>query len=522
MLLKIRRLVLLLSAALVLTSLLSCSTPQEKPVVEPVAVVNPTVEVARSIASIASALTSDDAVSLEKDFQDVLRSASPGAATKEQMDHAVRLFYRTQALLNAYDAHLSVVAKDPNASGVALMTDASYADLLAAWSIREEMHGRIRYFYTRTLQTQTDRGNESVEARNLQDRALIMNSMFKKSLLTNASASDRIAKQDLLFDLIEVNRAVAQVRKSNLMLTAPDSASTADPLAAMNVLLEKQLIEDPNELRRFYSRNSSTLKRSVRSSQADTEMNDQIAKRSAEMKQALNDQFDTRTPQATSGYVVGSGPSGMMSGNSFRSGRWALTFDDGPHASYTKQVLANLQKAGLKATFFWLAQNVRSNANIVAQVQAAGMDVADHSYSHPQLPKLGAAGLQREIVQSARDEAAVYGIHPKLFRCPYGACGPQNSLVRQMIANEGMLSVIWNIDSLDWQDKNPASVYARVKKQMAVQKKGIILFHDIHPQSVAASKMLMADFVAGRKTGQYRTLTIQEAMDESNSPGGMQ
>ncbi len=54
-----------------------------------------------------------------------------------------------------------------------------------------------------------------------------------------------------------------------------------------------------------------------------------------------------------------------------------------------------------------------------------------------------------------------------------------------------MIHVFWNVDSLDWQDKDPASILARVKKLMAAEKRGIILMHDIHPQTVEAVKLLL-------------------------------
>ena len=54
-----------------------------------------------------------------------------------------------------------------------------------------------------------------------------------------------------------------------------------------------------------------------------------------------------------------------------------------------------------------------------------------------------------------------------------------------------MLHVFWNVDTLDWQDKDPESVFKRAQKQMLQYNRGVVLFHDIHPQSVIASKKLV-------------------------------
>ncbi len=175
------------------------------------------------------------------------------------------------------------------------------------------------------------------------------------------------------------------------------------------------------------------------------------------------------------------------------AGSWQLTFDDGPHSTHTPKILANLRAHGLKAKFFWLAQNVPSRSGIVNNANAQGMTLCNHSYSHPQLTKLGQAGLKKEIVDSTTLLTKYYGYRPKWFRCPYGACGKAGSAVRKMIAAEGMTPMFWNVDSLDWSDKSPTSIYKRVKKQMASQGSGIILFHDIHSQSVTASEMVMRD-----------------------------
>ena len=53
-------------------------------------------------------------------------------------------------------------------------------------------------------------------------------------------------------------------------------------------------------------------------------------------------------------------------------------------------------------------------------------------------------------------------------------------------------SVLWNIDSLDWADPVPSSVSDRVLRLVAEEKRGIILFHDIHDR---APKVLAAVMV---------------------------
>ena len=80
-----------------------------------------------------------------------------------------------------------------------------------------------------------------------------------------------------------------------------------------------------------------------------------------------------------------------------------------------------------------------------------------------------------------------------------------------------MLHVFWNVDTLDWQDKDPASILARAKKQMQANGHGVILFHDIHPQSVEASKKLLEWSKTLKGTSdEIRWVTLPEIVDEMN------
>jgi peptidoglycan/xylan/chitin deacetylase (PgdA/CDA1 family) len=206
---------------------------------------------------------------------------------------------------------------------------------------------------------------------------------------------------------------------------------------------------------------------------------------------------------------------GNIDGFTFPKGTWAVTFDDGPHPTISQQDLANLQQAGQKATFFWLAMNLDAHQGVVKTVQAAGMPVEDHSWSHPQLDKASDLArlhttLDKEINQSFAEDTKIYGEKPKFFRCPYGA-GFKDPTIRGMIAKNGMIHVRWNVDSLDWKDPNPVTVKARVDQQMKANGRGIILFHDIHTPAVTVVPQLFAEY-----KGQVRWVTIPQIVDELN------
>ena len=170
----------------------------------------------------------------------------------------------------------------------------------------------------------------------------------------------------------------------------------------------------------------------------------------------------------------------------------------------------------MKATFFMLTQQLKMSAYAAfgKREMAEGHAVASHSYTHANIPKLSAAGRQHEIVDAVNDFTTIMGVRPKYFRLPYGS-GTNVPSVRQIIADQGMIHVFWNVDTLDWQDKNPDSIYQRALKQMAQLGRGVILFHDIHPQSVLASEKLMG--YLKDPANHIRTVTIPEIVDEINA-----
>jgi peptidoglycan/xylan/chitin deacetylase (PgdA/CDA1 family)/uncharacterized caspase-like protein/Flp pilus assembly protein TadD len=181
-------------------------------------------------------------------------------------------------------------------------------------------------------------------------------------------------------------------------------------------------------------------------------------------------------------------------GNDFAPKTVALTFDDGPHPKYTEQVLALLRKYSIRAVFFEVGASLgvvdaeghatlSRTGEIAKKVLEDGHTIANHTYSHPVLPKLSEAARASEIDRTSLLLEKVSGQKPVLFRPPYGA---RNQEVLTEVNGNGLRSVMWTIDSLDWADPVPESIAMRVLHALNQKQKGIILFHDIHKQGVLA------------------------------------
>lgn len=199
---------------------------------------------------------------------------------------------------------------------------------------------------------------------------------------------------------------------------------------------------------------------------------------------------------ASSMISPGNTKNGNISGARFPKNTWALTYDDGPHSSRTDEILNTLGANNIKATFFVVAKNLKRLTRQAQRELEMGMGLANHSYTHAQLTKFKSNNekLEYEITEASNVLTSIWGAswgapqgHPyRYFRLPYGA-GTNTSVIRQKIAKNNMVHVFWNVDSLDWQDKDPKSIFRRVKTQMNKRGRGIILMHDIHRQTVQSS-----------------------------------
>ena len=69
----------------------------------------------------------------------------------------------------------------------------------------------------------------------------------------------------------------------------------------------------------------------------------------------------------------------------------ALTFDDGPHGTYTKELLDGLKKRGVAASFFVLGEHIEGNEELILQMKEDGHLIGNHTFSHVKLDTLNAA-----------------------------------------------------------------------------------------------------------------------------------
>lgn len=178
----------------------------------------------------------------------------------------------------------------------------------------------------------------------------------------------------------------------------------------------------------------------------------------------------------------------------------AFTFDDGPHPEYTDQILAILDQYDAKGTFFMLGNSVDFYPHVAKRVAAAGHEIGNHSFSHPDLTTLGSGQVQSEISEGDRAIEAATGQVPKYYRPPYGA---HNSAVDNLAQKP---AILWDVDTLDWQSRDPQAILQKVQEQTS--DGAIILMHDIHQTTIEGFR-LSIDYLADQG---YEFGTVSELL----------
>jgi peptidoglycan/xylan/chitin deacetylase (PgdA/CDA1 family) len=198
---------------------------------------------------------------------------------------------------------------------------------------------------------------------------------------------------------------------------------------------------------------------------------------------------------------------GVFTDGALPDGEIALTFDDGPHATRTLRVLKILQDWGVKATFFEIGRNASAHPEIARQVSGAGHTVGSHTFTHANLGKVPEAHAETEIESGDASVTLALGRQPgqvPFFRFPYGAKTPA---AQTFAERQGKTTFFWNMDSRDWQVREPHKLFLNVLAQLDRHAHGIILFHDIHEQTVIVLPHLLQELSARH----YKTVVFVPA-----------
>ena len=218
----------------------------------------------------------------------------------------------------------------------------------------------------------------------------------------------------------------------------------------------------------------------------------------------------------------------------------ALTFDDGPSALYTADILDYLKEEGVRATFFVVGSQARANPQLLLREEREGHEIGNHTDTHPRLSgkqfsvcdrcggvimhdgstcpaaSSGVGGcvctaLIREIEACADTVYELSERQTTLFRPPEGYCTEEISAVASAMDYR---IILWNIDTRDWDRATADEIASQVLGD--VQSGDIILFHDSvsrrDPQTLTAIKKIIPTL----KERGFQFVTVSELIDTAS------
>ncbi len=179
----------------------------------------------------------------------------------------------------------------------------------------------------------------------------------------------------------------------------------------------------------------------------------------------------------------------------------ALTFDDGPHETYSDMILDILEENHAVATFFEVGRNVLNYPEPVARMKALGCEVGSHSYRHGDLSKMKKSAVLQDLQTADEAFAAAMGSAPTLLRPPYGAV---NKTVKY---GTGRSVITWTVDTEDWLSRDTDTVVQYVQSLSSLDGE-IVLMHSTYDSTVEAVRILIPWLI---EQG-YQLVTVSELM----------
>ena len=171
---------------------------------------------------------------------------------------------------------------------------------------------------------------------------------------------------------------------------------------------------------------------------------------------------------------------------------------------YLSDMLATLKKHHLSVSFFLEGNWVKKNPDFAKMIVDAGHEIGNHSYSHPDMKLLSAARAREEMVKANEVIEATTGKRCKWFAPPSGSFREETTRIAHELQ---MKTVMWTVDTVDWQKPSPETLIARVMGK--VGNGSLILMHPTAATAKSLDQLIRLIEQKGLKIG-----TVSELMDE--------
>ncbi|MFB9329750.1 polysaccharide deacetylase family protein [Paenibacillus aurantiacus] len=176
--------------------------------------------------------------------------------------------------------------------------------------------------------------------------------------------------------------------------------------------------------------------------------------------------------------------------------------------AYLDPILKTLREENVKATFFLDGTWLKNNPELAKQIKAEGHELSNHAYSHPSMSKLSRTAQLSQITRTEALLRSTLGVQNRWFAPP---SGDYNQTTVDVAYGQGLQTVLWTLDTVDWQHPSPSSIIAKISSR--IEPGSLILMHPTDSASGALPGMIKAIKAKGYALG-----TVSDTLSSARVP----
>lgn len=174
---------------------------------------------------------------------------------------------------------------------------------------------------------------------------------------------------------------------------------------------------------------------------------------------------------------------------------------------YLEPILSTFKRENVKATFFLDGTWLKNNKELAARIAEEGHELSNHAYSHPDMAALTRAQQYAQISKTEELLNAM-NVTNKWFAPPSGS---YNAATVQVAREQGLMTVLWTIDTVDWRNPPADGVIRKIDAKL--HPGALILMHP-----TATSRDALAGMIASAKAKGYAIGTVSETLSPARLP----
>lgn len=175
---------------------------------------------------------------------------------------------------------------------------------------------------------------------------------------------------------------------------------------------------------------------------------------------------------------------------------------------YIEPILKTLERENVKATFFLDGSWLKKYPEVAKQIQAGGHEMSNHAYTHPDMKMLSREAQYNQITKTESLLKSTLNVKNKWFAPPSGSF---NQATVQIAEEQGLKTVLWTIDTIDWQKPSADTILRRISAKL--EPGALILMHPTY-----STRDAIGGIIATAKARGYSLGTVSETLSSARIP----